>query len=292
MNTGKPGAVQLLSPGNDGFRNGWNDGGPIGNLSRKKDIDAKRADGQSTKISRRSGSLVSNFTTLGRSASSRRVTRGWFASRTLGSFALRAIGRFTERTASLISSDLPKSTSGRDVHCVRDEHTHDHIRDPRHRSSGRCTEAACIDRTQAAAVVQGRATSRRRSTMPSLRLIQEVPIPSRRTLSHGDKHSRTHPPGHLPGRARCAGAPGRRGRRRDPVHPPTARYAACSRELGVTERSVEHLPVRPGRPGGWWIIFEPELHLGEDILVPDLAGGRRERMPDYPDTAYVTLPPD
>ena len=47
-----------------------------------------------------------------------------------------------------------------------------------------------------------------------------------------------------------------------------------------------------GGPGGWWIIFEPELHLGEDIVVPDLAGWRRERMPDYPDTAYVNLPPD
>ena len=47
-----------------------------------------------------------------------------------------------------------------------------------------------------------------------------------------------------------------------------------------------------GGPGGWWIIFEPELHLGEDILVPDLAGWRRERMPDYPGTAYATLAPD
>ena len=45
-------------------------------------------------------------------------------------------------------------------------------------------------------------------------------------------------------------------------------------------------------PGGWWIIFEPELHLGDDILVPDLAGWRRERMPEYPETAYVTLAPD
>ena len=34
-----------------------------------------------------------------------------------------------------------------------------------------------------------------------------------------------------------------------------------------------------GGPGGWWIIDEPELHLGEDIVVPDLAGWRRERMP-------------
>ena len=32
--------------------------------------------------------------------------------------------------------------------------------------------------------------------------------------------------------------------------------------------------------------------LGEDIVVPDLAGWRRERMPEYPDTAYVTLAPD
>ena len=47
-----------------------------------------------------------------------------------------------------------------------------------------------------------------------------------------------------------------------------------------------------GGPGGWWIIDEPELHLGEDILVPDLAGWRRQRMPDYPDAAYVTLAPD
>ena len=47
-----------------------------------------------------------------------------------------------------------------------------------------------------------------------------------------------------------------------------------------------------GGPGGWWIIDEPELHLDDEIVVPDLAGWRRERMPDYPDTAYFTLAPD
>ena len=47
-----------------------------------------------------------------------------------------------------------------------------------------------------------------------------------------------------------------------------------------------------GGPGGWWIIFEPELHLGDDVLVPDIAGWRRERMAKFPDTAYFTLPPD
>ncbi len=47
-----------------------------------------------------------------------------------------------------------------------------------------------------------------------------------------------------------------------------------------------------GGPGGWWILDEPELHLGEDILVPDLAGWRHERMPDPPKDAFFTLPPD
>jgi hypothetical protein len=47
-----------------------------------------------------------------------------------------------------------------------------------------------------------------------------------------------------------------------------------------------------GGPGGWWILDEPELHLGGDILVPDLAGWRRERMPELPDTAWFDLAPD
>jgi Uma2 family endonuclease len=47
-----------------------------------------------------------------------------------------------------------------------------------------------------------------------------------------------------------------------------------------------------GGPGGWFILDEPELHTGEDIVVPDLAGWRRERMPVIPDAAYFTLAPD
>ena len=47
-----------------------------------------------------------------------------------------------------------------------------------------------------------------------------------------------------------------------------------------------------GGPGGWWIIDEPELHLNGDIMVPDLAGWRRERMPDLPETAWFELTPD
>ncbi len=47
-----------------------------------------------------------------------------------------------------------------------------------------------------------------------------------------------------------------------------------------------------GGPGGWWIVFEPELHLDDDVLVPDIAGWRRERMPVYPNVPAFTLAPD
>ena len=48
----------------------------------------------------------------------------------------------------------------------------------------------------------------------------------------------------------------------------------------------------PENPGGWWILAEPELHLGPDVVVPDLAGWRRERMPRLPNVAYFELAPD
>jgi Uma2 family endonuclease len=51
-------------------------------------------------------------------------------------------------------------------------------------------------------------------------------------------------------------------------------------------------PGHPDRPGGWWILFEPEVHLGDDVLVPDLAGWRRERLLVMPDAAFLTQPPD
>ncbi len=71
---------------------------------------------------------------------------------------------------------------------------------------------------------------------------------------------------------------------------PATRHAAASSALG------EELgpPFKRGRggPGGWVILDEPELHLGEDVLVPDLAGWRRERMPELPDVAAIDLSPD
>lgn len=47
-------------------------------------------------------------------------------------------------------------------------------------------------------------------------------------------------------------------------------------------------------PGGWILLDEPELHLGDDpdILVPDLAGWRRETLPELPEQAFIDVGPD
>ena len=47
-----------------------------------------------------------------------------------------------------------------------------------------------------------------------------------------------------------------------------------------------------GGPGGWWIIDEPEIHLGDVVLRPAIAGWRRERMPVYPEAPYFEIVPD
>ena len=47
-----------------------------------------------------------------------------------------------------------------------------------------------------------------------------------------------------------------------------------------------------GGPGGWILLDEPELHLGADIVVPDMGGWLRARLPAVPDDAYLTVRPD
>lgn len=71
---------------------------------------------------------------------------------------------------------------------------------------------------------------------------------------------------------------------------PAAPHALASATLGIDLGN----PFQRGRggPGGWWILDEPELHLGEDVVVPDLAGWRRERLPQIPGDAFLTLEPD
>jgi Uma2 family endonuclease len=47
-----------------------------------------------------------------------------------------------------------------------------------------------------------------------------------------------------------------------------------------------------GGPGDWWILHQPELHLWRDVLVADLVGWRRERMPKLPQDQAFAVPPD
>ncbi len=75
------------------------------------------------------------------------------------------------------------------------------------------------------------------------------------------------------------------------AHPrPTPRHGVAAGEL-QTELS---LPFGRGRggPGGWIFIVEPELHLGADVVVPDIGGWRRERLIPFPETAFIETPPD
>jgi hypothetical protein len=75
------------------------------------------------------------------------------------------------------------------------------------------------------------------------------------------------------------------------THPrPAPRHAAASSSLG----GKLHGPFHHGTdgPGGWWLIDEPELHLDADVLVPDLAGWRRTRLPELPESAWFELVPD
>jgi Uma2 family endonuclease len=71
---------------------------------------------------------------------------------------------------------------------------------------------------------------------------------------------------------------------------PASAHAQASSALGgeLFTRFGRHR----GGPGGWVILDEPELHLASDVLVPDIAGWRRERMPKRPATAAFVLAPD
>lgn len=71
-----------------------------------------------------------------------------------------------------------------------------------------------------------------------------------------------------------------------PALPHAAASTALGEELGP--------PFKRGKggPGGWILLDEPELHLGSDILVPDIAGWRRERLPMIPAEPYLSLAPD
>ena len=74
---------------------------------------------------------------------------------------------------------------------------------------------------------------------------------------------------------------------------PASRHARATSLLGSElTGAFDRESGNPAGPGGWWILDEPELHFGSDVVVPDIAGWRRERMPRIPDAPWFDLAPD
>lgn len=71
---------------------------------------------------------------------------------------------------------------------------------------------------------------------------------------------------------------------------PAIRHTAAASALG--EELGPPFKRGKGGPGGWFILDEPELHLGSDVLVPDLAGWRHTTLAELPDAAYIEIRPD
>ena len=71
-----------------------------------------------------------------------------------------------------------------------------------------------------------------------------------------------------------------------PALPHAAAASALGEELGP--------PFKRGKggPGGWLIVHEPEIHLGDDVLVPDLGGWRRTTIALLPNAGFATTRPD
>ncbi|MFZ2450589.1 MAG: Uma2 family endonuclease [Methylovulum miyakonense] len=73
---------------------------------------------------------------------------------------------------------------------------------------------------------------------------------------------------------------------------PSGRHGVVGRGLGFNLSGP--FDFGRGGPGGWWIIDEPEVHFIRDVevAVPDLAGWRRERMPNIPEGHRFEIVPD
>ena len=74
--------------------------------------------------------------------------------------------------------------------------------------------------------------------------------------------------------------------------PATPHARASARLAADLMHRFDGPPGGDDAPGGWWILIEPELHFGADVLVPDLAGWRRSRLPSIPNVAAIVDAPD
>jgi len=72
---------------------------------------------------------------------------------------------------------------------------------------------------------------------------------------------------------------------------PSRRHGYTTTALGVAIGGRYQFGQRGG-PGGWIFIIEPEIGLGNDILVPDLAGWKRDRFPREEGHNWISIAPD
>lgn len=71
---------------------------------------------------------------------------------------------------------------------------------------------------------------------------------------------------------------------------PAPRQLLAKSQLGA--QLVRRFSRDCSGPTGWWVLDEPELHFERNVLVPDVTGWRRERMPRLPETAWFEQAPD
>ena len=71
---------------------------------------------------------------------------------------------------------------------------------------------------------------------------------------------------------------------------PARRHVVAASHLGMTLGPPFSLGT--GGPGGWIILVEPELHLGPHVVVPDIAGWRRERFTEREEGSWFEVVPD
>lgn len=72
---------------------------------------------------------------------------------------------------------------------------------------------------------------------------------------------------------------------------PSARHSHAAFAMGG-EVAAPYRFGRGGGPGGWIILYEQEIMLGEHLLVPDFSGWRKERFPGVPQENWISVAPD
>ncbi len=74
---------------------------------------------------------------------------------------------------------------------------------------------------------------------------------------------------------------------------PRLDHSVTQSRSGQLLRNFNRTPNGASRPGGWWFATEPTIKLSRHVTVqPDVAGWRRERLPDIHREYPITLRPD